>query len=81
MNIYVGNLSYECSENDLKDLFSEYGSVASVKIISDQATGRSRGFGFVEYESGANGNAAIEELNEKDFKGRKLVVNEARPKR
>ena len=81
MNIYVGNLSYECSESDLKDLFSEYGAVASAKIISDQATGRSRGFGFVEYESSESGNAAIDALNEKDFKGRKLVVNEARPKK
>ena len=81
MNPYVGNLSYEMSEEDLRNEFAEYGEVQSAKIITDKFTGRSRGFGFVEMASDESGKKAMEELNEKDVSGRQLVVNEARPRR
>ncbi|HHZ79711.1 MAG TPA: RNA-binding protein [Candidatus Marinimicrobia bacterium] len=81
MNLYVGNLSYEMSEEDLRNEFAEYGEVQSAKIITDKFTGRSRGFGFVEMASDESGKKAMEELNEKDVSGRQLVVNEARPRR
>ena len=81
MNLYVGNLSYEMSEEDLRNEFAEYGEVQSAKIITDKFTGRSRGFGFVEMASDESGKKAMEELNEKDVCGRLLVVNEARPRR
>lgn len=80
MKIYVGNLSYEVTEDDLKVAFEQYGSVDSVAIIMDRATGKSKGFGFVEMSSKEEAQAAIQGLNEKEFKGRKLGVNEARPK-
>jgi RNA recognition motif-containing protein len=76
--IYVGNINYQATEDDLRPVFAEYGEVISVKIINDRETGRSKGFGFVEMESGAD--AAIEELDGKDFQGRRLRVNEARPR-
>ena len=76
--LYVGNINYQATEEDLRPLFAEYGEVISVKIINDRETGRSKGFGFVEMESGAD--AAIEELNGKEFEGRRLRVNEARPR-
>ena len=76
--IYVGNINYNATAEDLKPLFAEYGEVLSIKIINDRETGRSKGFGFVEMESGAS--AAIEELNGKEFQGRRLRVNEARPR-
>jgi len=76
--IYVGNINYNASAEDLKPLFAEYGEVLSIKIINDRETGRSKGFGFVEMESGAE--TAIEELNGKEFQGRRLRVNEARPR-
>jgi len=76
--IYVGNINYQATEEDLKPVFAEYGEVISVKIINDRETGRSKGFGFVEMESGAD--AAIEELDGKEFQGRRLRVNEARPR-
>ncbi|HEU0047128.1 MAG TPA: RNA-binding protein [Nitrososphaera sp.] len=75
--LYVGNLSFETTENDLKDLFNQAGSVETVRIITDRDTGRSKGFGFVEMQDG--GDKAIAEMNGKDFKGRALTVNEARP--
>ena len=81
MNLYVGNLSSEMSEEDLRNEFAEYGEVQSAKIITDKFTGRSRGFGFVEMASDESGKKAMEELNEKDVSGRQLVVNEARPRR
>ena len=81
MNLYVGNLSYEMSEENLRTEFAEYGEVQSAKIITDKFTGRSRGFGFVEMNSDDEGKKAMEELNGKDFEGRQLVVNEARPRR
>ena len=81
MNLYVGNLSYDMSEENLRSEFAEYGEVQSAKIITDRDTGRSRGFGFVEMNSDGEGKKAMEELNGKDFEGRQLVVNEARPRR
>ena len=80
MNLYVGNLSYDMSEENLRSEFAEYGEVQSAKIITDKFTGRSRGFGFVEMNSDDEGKKAMEELNGKDFEGRQLVVNEARPR-
>ena len=78
MNIYVGNISWGMSDQDLENLFAEHGTVTSAKIITDRITNRSRGFGFVEMSDGAE--AAIEALNEAEVDGRKLVVNESRPK-
>ncbi len=75
--LYVGNLPYNCSEEDLKNLFSDYCEVNSAKIIADRETGRSRGFGFVEVESD-NVSAAIEATDGKEFGGRNLRVNEAK---
>ena len=75
--LYVGNLSFETTESDLKELFGQAGSVETVRIITDHDTGRSKGFGFVEMQEG--GDKAIAEMNGKDFKGRALTVNEARP--
>jgi RNA recognition motif-containing protein len=80
MNIYVGNLSYGMSEDELRDAFAAYGDVASVKILSDRETGRSRGFGFVEMPNQSEGEAAVTQLNGKDVGGRTLRVNEARPR-
>lgn len=81
INIYVGNLSFDTKEGELRDLFGTYGEVESAKIIMDQFTGRSRGFGFVEMTERTEGLKAIEELDSKDFGGRNLKVNEARPKK
>jgi RNA recognition motif-containing protein len=75
--LYVGNLSFETTETELKDLFSQAGSVDTVRIITDRDTGRSKGFAFVEMDDGAE--KAIAEMNGKEFKGRALTVNEARP--
>jgi RNA recognition motif-containing protein len=77
-NLYVGNLSFKCTADDLRELFSQHGSVTSAQVVSDRETGRSRGFGFVEMADG--GDAAIEALNGTDFQGRSLTVNEARPR-
>ena len=78
MNIYVGNISWGLTDQDLENVFDEHGTVTSAKIITDRATGRSRGFGFVEMSDGAE--AAIEALNGTEVDGRELVVNESRPK-
>ena len=78
MNIYVGNISWALTDQDLENVFAEHGTVTSAKIITDRATGRSRGFGFVEMSDGAE--AAIEALNGTEVDGRELVVNESRPK-
>ena len=78
MNIYVGNISWGLSDQDLENVFAEHGTVTSAKIITDRATGRSRGFGFVEMSDG--GEAAIESLNGTEVDGRGLVVDESRPK-
>ncbi|MCK4635713.1 MAG: RNA-binding protein [Candidatus Moranbacteria bacterium] len=77
--LYVGGLPYETTEDDLRDAFSKAGTVESAIIIIDRATGRSKGFGFVEMSSEEEAQAAIEMYNEKDFGGRNLTVNEARP--
>ena len=80
MNIYVGNLSWGLDQNDLQQLFAEFGPVKSANLIEDRETGRSKGFGFVEMENQADGEAAIEALNGKDMDGRSLTVNVARPR-
>jgi RNA recognition motif-containing protein len=80
MNIYVGNLSYNMSEDELRDAFGAYGEVSSVKILMDRETGRSRGFGFVEMPNQGEAEAAIAQLNGKDLGGRPLRINEARPR-
>lgn len=80
MNLYVGNLSYRLQENDLRQLFEQYGAVKSARLITDRETGRARGFGFVEMETREDALAAIDALNGKEYEGRNLVVNEARPK-
>ena len=80
MKIYVGNLSYEVNEEDLKNAFEQFGQVESVSVIKDKYSGRSKGFGFVELPSQAEAQSAIEGLNGKELKGRALNVNEARPR-
>lgn len=80
MNIYVGNLSYGMSEGELRDAFAAFGEVASVKILMDRETGRSRGFGFVEMPNQGEAETAISNLNGKELSGRALRVNEARPR-
>lgn len=77
--LYVGNISYEATENDIKELFSEIGEVESVKIITDAYSGHSKGFGFVEMASEEDAKKATETLNGSTFKERKIIVNEARP--
>ncbi len=81
MNIYVGNLNYSTQEKELGDLFRQYGDVASVRIISDKETNRSKGFGFIEMPDEASAQAAIVSLNGEDFMGRPLKVNQARERR
>lgn len=81
MNIYVSNLNYKVDEGDLREIFEEYGEVISVKIISDKDSGRSKGFGFVEMKDNAEGKKAIDSLNGAEVEGRKIIVNEARPRR
>jgi RNA recognition motif-containing protein len=80
MNIYVGNLSYEVSEDDLREAFEAHGEVSNANVITDKFTGRSRGFGFVEMPKDDEARAAIDALNGFDLKGRTLNVNEARPR-
>lgn len=80
MKLYVGNLSYDTSESELQQIFSEHGEVTSATLIMDRETGRPRGFGFVEFASDEQGRAAIEALNGKNVGGRDLTVNEARPR-
>jgi len=80
INIYVGNLSFETTEGELKGFFEAYGAVDSAKIIVDQFTNRSRGFGFIEMQNREEGLRAIKELDSKDLNGRALKVNEARPR-
>ena len=80
MNIYVGNLSWEVNEEELKEAFEAHGQVSSCNIITDKYTGRSRGFGFVEMSVDDEARAAIEALNNTELKGRAMNVNEARPR-
>lgn len=77
-NIYVGNLSFKTTQDELRDLFAQYGRVSSVNLITDRMTGQSKGFGFVVMETG--GDEAIEKLNQTQVAGRTLTVNEARPR-
>jgi RNA recognition motif-containing protein len=81
MNIYVGNLDYKVDEKDLDDVFSEYGTVSSAKVIMDKFNGRSKGFGFVEMENQDEANKAIEELDGATYENREITVNEAKPKK
>jgi len=78
-SIYVGNLPFTCSEDEVRQLFEQYGAVSSVKLVNDRETGRPRGFGFVEMDS-PDAETAIRALDGKDFKGRGLRVNEAQPR-
>lgn len=80
MNIYVGNLHYGLTEDDLRNVFLEYGDVESVKIITDKFSGRSKGFGFVDMPNDEEAQRAIDELNDTDLKGRNMKVNQARAK-
>ena len=79
MNIYVANINFRAQEDQLKELFQQYGEVASVKIVTDRETGRSRGFAFIEMPNDSEGKEAINKLNGFEFLQRNLVVNEARP--
>ena len=80
MKLYVGNLAFETSSNDLQTLFAQAGTVESVSLIEDRETGRSRGFGFVEMSTKEEGAKAVEQFNGKDLAGRTLKVNEAKPR-
>ena len=80
MNIYVGNLSWSMTDDDLSNLFSQYGTVSSAKILKEKNTGRSKGFGFVEMEDEDAAKTAIATLNESEVQGRKLIVNESQPR-
>ncbi len=80
MNIYVGNLSWSMTDEDLMNLFTQYGSVSSAKILKDKMNGRSKGFGFVEMEDDEAAKTAIANLNETEVQGRKLIVNESQPR-
>lgn len=77
--LYVGNLSYDSTDQDLQELFSQYGTVQSATVVTDRYTGRSRGFGFVEMSTVEEAQQAISALNGQAFQGRNLVINEARP--
>ena len=78
--LYVGNLTFEVTDSGLQQLFAEFGSVRSAQVVMDRDTGRSKGFGFVEFSNDKEADAAISALNGRDFNGRTLTVNEARPK-
>lgn len=80
MNIYVGNLSYGVSDDQLREVFEAYGTVSSAKVISDKYSGRSKGFGFVEMDNKAEAEAAIEQLDGAEIDGRPVKVNEAKPR-
>jgi len=80
MKLYVGNLSFESTENDLQDLFEQHGAVNEVNLMMDRMTGKSRGFAFVTMNDGGQANAAMSALNGRELNGRTLTVNEARPK-
>jgi RNA recognition motif-containing protein len=80
MNLYVGNLLFDVTENDLKVLFEPFGQVTEIRLIMDKFSGKSKGFGFIEMPSKEEAQKAIAELNGKDMKGRAMTVNEAKPK-
>ena len=81
MNMYIGNLSYNVRESDLRDVMEEFGTVDSVKIIKDRETGKSKGFGFVEMPNDEEATKVISELNGAEFEGRQIVIKEALPKK
>jgi len=78
--LYVGNLTYQVTESNLEELFAQFGTVQSAQVIQDRETGRSKGFGFVEMDTDAQAQAAIQGLNEQEHDGRRLTVNEAKPR-
>ena len=80
MNIYVGNLSYDVTEDEVRDIFSPHGEISSLSIIKDKYSGQSKGFGFVEMPNQAEAEEAIKALNESELKGRNIKVNQAKPK-
>src|SRR5579863_7407328 len=80
MNIYVGNLSWQMTDEDLRNLFEQHGTVASAKIVKDKVSGRSKGFGFVEMEDDGEAQQAITNLYDSEVQGRKIIVNESQPK-
>ena len=80
MNIYVGNLSYDVTEDEIRDIFSPHGEISSLSIIKDKYSGQSKGFGFVEMPNQAEAEEAIKALNESELKGRNIKVNQAKPK-
>ncbi len=80
MNIYVGNLSWQMTDEDLRNLFEQHGAVASAKIVKDKVSGRSKGFGFVEMEDDSEAQQAITSLYDTEVMGRKIIVNESQPK-
>jgi len=80
MNIYVGNLPYSVTADDLREAFSRYGEVTTVNLITDKFSGQSKGFGFVEMPNNSEADAAIKALNETDMKGRNIKVNQAKPR-
>ena len=81
MNLYLGNLNFDAKESEIEELFGQFGQVQSVKVIRDRYSGKSRGFAFVEMESDEAGEKALEQLNESEFLGRKILVNKAREQR
>ena len=80
MRIYVGNLPYSVTDDELRETFSEFGDVTSAEVVTDKFSGQSKGFGFVDMPSNADADEAIKALNDQPLKGRKLTVNEARPR-
>lgn len=80
MKLFVGSLPFSTTDDDLQQLFAQYGTVASAKVMTDRETGRSRGFGFVEFDNDDEAKAAIDALNNSELEGRNIVVNEARPR-
>ena len=80
MNIYVGNLPYDVTDADLREIFSHYGEISQVNLITDKFSGQSKGFGFVEMENNSEADAAIKGLNESNLKGRNIKVNQAKPR-
>ena len=80
MNIYVGNLAYSVTDSDLRELFSTYGEISAVNLITDKFSGQSKGFGFVEMDDNSQADAAIKALNDTDLKGRNIKVNQAKPR-
>lgn len=81
MNIFIAGLTYQITEQDLRELFEEYGTVSSAKVITDNFTGRSRGFGFVEMEDDEAGHRAIDQLNDAEYDGRTITVDVAKPRK